>query len=255
MSKEKLNSLIKIGKEITAGQHGFERKDIAHYILLATAQAKCLGYDTVSLFEFGVGGGGGLLRICNTAKKLTELCGMKYKIYGFDRGIGLPSVIDYRDHPEIWWGGKYQMDYPSLKRKLPPNCELIIGDIHNTLPKFMERTDVPPIGFVSLDVDLYTSTRDCMPFFEQDSSKYLPSVLTYVDDADLVLTISEWTGQRLALNEFNERNEFRKIEKKDIVYNRMYVCQVLDHPVRHGKQKPQIPFIITYHEFIGARLL
>jgi len=82
--------------------------------------------------------------------------------------------------------------------------------------------------------------------------KYLPSVPIYVDDADLLLTVSEWTGERLAINEFNKESESRKIEKKNVRYSRMYVCHVLDHPVRTGEMKPEIPFTITYVDFIGA---
>ena len=46
--------------------------------------------------------------------------------------------------------------------------------------------------------------------FDFDAAKYLPMVCTYLDDI-IVEAISDWSGELLAINEFNESHPLRKI--------------------------------------------
>ena len=254
--KHRFLDLIAISKKIDE-ENIFKRKDWAHSLVIASAQARCLGHKKISVFEFGVATGNGLrqyIEICNFLSQNTEF---EYDIYGFDRKIGLPEgTKDFRDNPELWSENTYVMNnYESLSRSLPSNAKLIIGDVSETLPGFLkdnkDKLLQSPIGFVSIDLDLYSSTKSALKIFESNVSSdlFLPSVQMYFDDADLIVTVCNYTGEGLAISEFNQESKLRKIEKKDFKYKRYYSCHVLDHPVRNGKIKPKIPFELTYTDF------
>ena len=49
-----------------------------------------MGLESITAIEFGVAAGAGLLNICEIAKNLTKETGVKFKIYGFDTGAGMP---------------------------------------------------------------------------------------------------------------------------------------------------------------------
>lgn len=72
-----------------------------------------------------------------------------------------------------------------------------------------------PIGFVSVDVDYYTSTTDCLKIFNLPSDNYLPYVFTYFDDV-YNIDYNEFCGELLVINEVNLKNENRKITKAEI---------------------------------------
>ena len=79
----------------------------------------------------------------------------------------------------------------------------------------------------------------------------MPAVPIYVDDTDVLLTYNSKCGEALAIDEFNEANGDRQVEKKHtaICPERLYVCHVLDHPVRTGESKPVKPFVINIKQF------
>lgn len=73
--------------------------------------------------------------------------------------IELPRPRDYRDHPEYY----NEHDYPmqgedELRRRLPDNCRLVIGDVSRTVQEFL-RECRSSIAFVSIDVDLLLEHR------------------------------------------------------------------------------------------------
>ncbi len=218
------------------------RQQHAYPLLRAAEEAKASGLDEVSVIEFGVATGAGLMNIASICEKLTRDTGVKFKIFGFDTGVGLPEPKDFRDHPEYYAQGDFKMDFEKLKGVLPKNCQLIIGDIAETISKFMEEK-IPPIAFVSIDVDYYSSTTACLNIFKgSDPTAYLPLVYLHLDDVELE-NHSEYTGELLACVEFSRENEKRKISRLNYLRNRMifknaawidkiFAVHVLDHPRR-----------------------
>lgn len=221
--------------------------------LLAAADiARFCGATCVTAIEFGVAEGDGLLNLCEVADRVTAETGVGFKIYGFDTGTGLPKLKDYRDHPEIWSAGDFALsDKNALEAKLPRNAEIIWGDIEETLKPFMLRLEpASPIGFVSLDVDIYHSTKASLALYEAPSEKLLPVSIAYFDDtlgspARIgSLFRNRWAGQLLAIDEFNERHATRKIDEIRVLRYRRplfheqwlaqtYAVHVLDHPMRN----------------------
>ena len=134
------------------------------------------------------------------------------QVYGFDAGAGgLPTFCgDYRDHPDFWKPGDYPMDIGKLRAKLDPRTTLILGDICQTVEKFREEFDPRPIGFISLDVDLYSSSVSALRVLEVCS--ILHRVAIYFDDIDLVFC-HQWAGELLAIREFNEKHSNLKIDR------------------------------------------
>ena len=101
------------------------------------------------------------------------------------------------------------MDVDELRPRLK-RAKLHIGLVADTLKEFLESKPAP-IGFASLDLDLYSSTVDAFTIFEQESHCFtLPRVHCYFDDI-MGLSFSEFTGERRAIEEFNARHERRKI--------------------------------------------
>ncbi|WP_428262071.1 hypothetical protein [Haliangium sp.] len=170
--------------------------------------AKALGHDRVSLLEFGVAGGRGLLALDRVAGLLSEHWGIQVEVYGFDTGQGLPRPIDYRDLPNLWVEGQFPMDRAKLESRLE-RAKLVIGHIKDTLSDFMAGSPAP-VGFVSIDLDLYSSTKDALKLLDGPSSLLLPRIQYYFDDIQ-GFTFSEFNGERLAIDEFNHEHDKRKI--------------------------------------------
>ncbi len=197
----------------------------------------------ILLFEFGVASGRGFYKIAEIAEKLSKLYGIDYELIGFDTGKGLPTIYDYRDHPEKYRYG----DYPSNgleKVKLPKNCKIYFGEIKNTLNTFKNEfsKNKGKIAFVSIDVDIYSSTVDTLNLFKLDESKYLSKVTLHLDDMRDT-DHNEYCGELLAVKEFNSLDIPRKICKmnqlasKRIFKNapylgRMFYVHIFDSEIR-----------------------
>lgn len=216
------------------------RPHFAWGILQAAHMARTLGYKKISVIEFGVAGGNGLVAMENVAEWVEKQLGLGIEVYGFDTGRGLPKPTDYRDMPNIYTGGTYMMDVPALKKRLR-RAKLKIGLISETLPQFLVEKPAP-VGFVSIDVDLYTSTIDTLKLFEADPSLLLPRVHAYFDDI-IAASCAEFLGERLAIAEFNQSHPQCKISPiyglNYVVPKRyamepwasmIYLVHVLDHP-------------------------
>jgi hypothetical protein len=214
-------------------------------LITAVAQAERLGLRELTVVEMGVWLGEGLLNLASLCEMITHCTGMEIKVIGFDTGTGLPSVADYRDHPELWYTGELASpDMELLKEKLPKNCELIIGDISETIDKLTTSlSPTSPLAFMALDVDTYSSSVDALRVFrEVDASCLLPATPIYVDDSYINIMQNEFCGEGLAIGEFNAEMSRRKILQKIVRTNRpqmpwhhaMYFCQVFDHPVRES---------------------
>lgn len=218
------------------------RPHYAYGLLHAADQAKLLGLTSVTAIEFGVANGEGLLNLCALARRTEKSTGIHVKVVGFDSGTGMPLALDYRDHPELYLQGDFPMDQRTLKKVLPPNADLKIGPLSETLIDFLTE-QYPPIGFAAIDVDYYSSTRDALVLFADDNpNKYVPVPLLYFDDI-MFETHNEWCGELLAISEFNADQVRRKIAPDRFLPTRrifknprwlhqMYVLHVLDHPWR-----------------------
>jgi len=68
-------------------------------VLSAARTAKGLGIDRVSVLEFGVAGGTGLLAMDAAAEGAESLLGVEIDVFRFDTGTGLPPPADRRDMP------------------------------------------------------------------------------------------------------------------------------------------------------------
>jgi hypothetical protein len=218
------------------------RRQYAWPMIFAADQAKNLGIKTISVIEFGVAAGAGLLNMCALAERTTKATGVAFRVYGFDSGVGMPAATDYRDQPDRFQRGDFPMGHPDiLRRALPSFAELIIGDIKTTVGDFLERDlSAAPLGFVSIDVDYYSSTKLALRVFDAPPTAYLPTVPVYLDDIDSYDS-SPWNGELLAVSEFNAENARRKIApfpflrtwrlfKNAAWIDHMFATQIFDHP-------------------------
>jgi hypothetical protein len=172
--------------------------------------AKNLGYGRISVIEFGVAGGNGLLALEQAAEAAERLTGVDVDVYGFDTGTGLTRPQDYRDLPQLWSEGDFAMDVPALQARLG-RAKLTLGPVEKTVPEFV-RGDPAPVGFVSFDLDLYSSTMHAFQLFEGPTRCLLPRITCYFDDI-MGGSHSDFAGERLAINEFNATHELRKISR------------------------------------------
>jgi hypothetical protein len=221
-----------------------------HYLLglaYGVKEAIICGYDRLAAVEFGVFYGAGLLDMCKSAAFFRDEFGMDIQVYGFDGGVGLPRLIgDYRDQPEMFMAGNFKMpDQEALRAELPAFCELVIGDVGETVKGFEPRLNDRVLAFASYDLDLYSSTVRALPFLTFQPERYLPAVPMFFDDNHKTLTQCPWAGEELAIHEFNDAHALRKIERKDrsmwFMVN-MFVLHVLDHPIRQtGPVRPGFP--------------
>jgi len=223
-----------IGSVETKVRYGiFDRAHYAYGVYAAADLAKRLGLSAISVIEFGVAGGRGLLALERIAAEIGTAMGITIHVAGFDSGEGMPSPSDYRDLPHVWEKGYYKMDVPKLKAQLSPNTELVLGNIADTVVSWIPKG---PIGFVGMDVDYYTSTLDALRLFEgRDPHTYLPRTYCYFDDIiwPEAACHNEYVGQLLAIREFNEAHEHLKL------------CPI--HMLRHMLRSTQ-PQEIAWHE-------
>ncbi len=181
-----------------------DRPYYGHGVLHAAQLAKHLGHSAVTAIEFGVAGGNGLLNLEMHAAHVTKETGVSVAIYGFDTGLGLPPPLDYRDIPYLFQAGYFRMDPEKLGRRLR-QAKLVIGNVADTVGSFCEAENPPPIGFISFDLDLYSSTLAAMQILTAKHEYLLPRVVCYFDDTvgDIDYAYNEFTGEMLAINEFN----------------------------------------------------
>lgn len=177
-----------------------KRPVYAFGIYSAAIQAQLLGYESISVIEFGVAGGAGLVIMESLARRIGAYFGVTIEAHGFDSGVGLPKPVDHRDHPYLWREGDYQMDKDQLSSRLA-GAHLWLGPVAETLPRFTGS----PVGFVSFDLDYYSSTVDALQLFNMNPGTRLPRVTCYFDDILLpnYASYTEKAGELLAIEEFN----------------------------------------------------
>jgi len=186
-----------------------------HYhsiIYESTQTALKLNLKKISLIEFGIAGGNGLLSIEKYCKKLSEKYKIEYEIYGFDFGdsSGLNFSKNPKDLPYYWSEGQFKMNYNKLKTKIK-NSKLVLGDVSDSVKNFTQKYNPAPIGAIFFDLDYYTSTINALEIFKCSDDFILPRVICYFDD--LQPNVNNFNGELAAINEFNKNNEEMKIVK------------------------------------------
>ena len=104
------------------------------------------------------------------------------------------------------------MDIERLKARLDPRTTLILGNVRETVPTFVSEGTAPPIGFISMDLDLYSSTTQALKILTLPDTKRLLRTFLYFDDVELIFN-HKFAGELLAIDEFNESNEMMKIDQ------------------------------------------
>ncbi len=222
------------------------RAPYAFGVLGAAQRARSYGLHEITVIEFGVSSGAGLMNMSALAEQAERATGVKINVVGFDSGAGMPEPVDYRDHPDMYVHGDFPMEFDKLRQKLPARTRLVLGDVAKTATEFLDKLTVP-IGFVVLDLDYYSSTKAAMRIFDGAPEKYLPLVSIYVDDIYSDLHNS-WCGELLAIEEFNAVHALRKFERFALLENtrifkranwlkHMFGLHVLDHSARAVQNK------------------
>jgi hypothetical protein len=204
--------------------------------MCAALLAGTLGYERITVIEFGVAGGNGLLELERIARWVSRRARIGIDVVGFDSGRGLPKPTDYRDLPQLWDEGYFGMDFERLRAELN-QAQLVLGPVAQTVPQFVGGGPAP-IGFVSFDLDLYSSTTDALAIFRAEESLLLPRVVCYFDDI-VGFSHSDFAGERLAISEFNEQGATRKLSQlyglRHVVYQdrawteMMYMLHCFEH--------------------------
>jgi hypothetical protein len=223
-----------------------DRPHYAYCVYNAAYLAQRLGLPRISVIEFGVAGGNGLVNLELHAQNISSLCSVAIDIYGFDAAAGLPEPVDYRDLPYQWKKGFFKMDVPKLRARLK-KAQLVLGDIKDTSQDFFEKYNPAPIGAIAYDFDYYSSTVRALSMLGAGDRYYLPRVFCYFDNtvglndgtvsANLGLH-NDYTGERLAINEFNQAHKDMKFAlpyhllAKKIVepwYHQIWICHFFKH--------------------------
>ncbi len=238
------------------------RQHHAFGVLAAAEAAKARGLKDVTVIELGVGSGVGLQNICELAERVSKATQIAISVVGFDTGVGMPPPRDYRDHPELYQAGWFPMDQELLRSRLPKFATLILGDVRDTLPSFLDKlSTAEPIGFVTLDVDYYSSSVDALLLFLGKPDVYLPVVQLYVDDISMY-SHNPACGELLAIREFNASHGNRQIAfNRFLPHQRifkhaewlthMYSVHILDHPLR-TTLKREVPIVSMPNPYLDC---
>ncbi|MGI9416808.1 MAG: hypothetical protein ACR2RA_03100, partial [Geminicoccaceae bacterium] len=231
----------------------FDAMPRPHYgycVFHAARMAKQLGIGEITVIEFGVAGGNGLLVLEEHAEQVCKETGVIIRVLGFDLGSGLPEPKDYRDMPNIWQRGFYQMDVEALKSRLR-HAELYLGEVRTEIEKFLADDRWPPVGALFFDLDFYSSTVDSFRVFDLPSERILPRVFCYFDDTihgDPISGVNAFTGQCLAIDDYNQTSNIKKLAlDRSLLRPRKYRAQwhqqiYLHHDFRHP----------AYTSFVGT---
>lgn len=225
-----------------------ERPHYGRCLFEAAKLAARLKYPKISAIEFGCGGGNGLLSAEMHIMELEKLFPIKFELYGFDSGKGLPAAKDYRDFPHYFNSGQFKMEVDQLRSTLR-RAEIVVGDVSETCKTFFDKYNAAPVGCIFNDLDYYSSTRDSFNIFNSDSSHLLPRIFMYFDDiiGDNTWLSSEFAGELLAIEEFNRNNSTKKIAvnraMRAIYPDQWWVNQIY---IYHDFQHPR------YNDFVAS---
>ena len=218
------------------------RPNYAYGVFSAAQQAKRLGIEAISVIEFGVAGGRGLVALEKMSAQIGAALGVEIAVFGFDGGEGMPTPEGYRDLPHVWDQGFYKMDVDKLRSTLQ-SAKLVLGKVGDTVSALMREGNYPPVGFVSFDLDYYSSTKQAFALFEGGPETRLPRTYCYFDDirSPEIACHNDWIGELCAIREFNEEHQSRKLAPIHMLQyalphaaawqEQMYVLHDFEHPL------------------------
>lgn len=246
LRKQKL--LYENGKFIVSK---FSKPYYAYTVYHAIKLAMKLGHSRVSVIEFGVASGKGLICLETITSQLEELFDIKIDIYGFDLGTGLLAPKNSMDLKYWFQSGQYKMNEESLRSKLKKS-KLIIGDVNETIDRFINEYKPSPIAAIMNDLDYYSSTKNSFKLLNYNIEFFLPRVYCYFDDtvgSELEM-YNEFTGQLAAIQDFNLSNKDKKFSRNRNLTNyndkwrkKIYHLHMFNHPdydVFIGKEEQEI---------------
>ncbi len=205
--KQHYHNKISALKLSTDGLWHWHKYHYARCIWRSAETAAALGYKKMSVIEFGVAGGNGLLMAELHSKEIARIFNIDIEVYGFDNGTGLPKSQDYRDIPYVWSEGFFKMDTDKLQKRLKLS-KLVMGDIKDTSESFFKEYSPAPVGAMFIDVDYYNSTVPILKMLHEDDKYFLPRLNLFFDD---ISPDREYLGELLAIKEFNNASENVKI--------------------------------------------
>ncbi|MDH3411289.1 MAG: hypothetical protein OEM98_02265 [Gammaproteobacteria bacterium] len=226
------------------------RKPYAWGMLQGASLGVGLGFERVSVVEFGVAGGNGLVAMEAIADRIEKLLpNVKIDIFGFDSGTGLPAPADHRDVPNLCSSGLYAMDQQKLRARLR-RSQLILGDIRNTVGAFLA-SNPAPLVFMACDFVLYSSTAHGLRILDAGEDLLLPRIHCYFDDV-LGFTYGDHNGERLAIHEYNAAHLTRKISpiyglkyyvptafSNEMWVDKFWIGHIFDHSM-YGRRDPLV---------------
>jgi hypothetical protein len=104
------------------------------------------------------------------------------------------------------------MDVATLQSQ-PTTAKLFLGDIGETVPKFLDSAATLPLGFVAFDLDCRSSTAQALRIFVGAAATRLPRVFCYFDDIIWPETAchNERVGELCAIRDLNSRRQDVKL--------------------------------------------
>jgi hypothetical protein len=193
---------------------GDTRPGYGYGVFRAAHLANALGIRRITVMEWGVVTGDGLVTLEALAGIVGEYFGVHIEVVGFDVGGGLPPPIDYRDGAHIWGEGFYRVDECAVRARIG-EAELIIGSpIGETIRAFLERDGLAPVGFVAVNLDYYSLTSEALAALAASTTGgRLPRILMLFDDILFPERAcqNKWVGERRAIREFNEAHAMKKV--------------------------------------------
>lgn len=230
-----------------------DRPHYAYCVYYAALLAKKLGLSAMSVIEFGVAGGNGLLFLENFARRVQKSLDLRIEVYGFDTGVGLSLPDGPEDMPYWYRSSLYRMDVDSLRSKLV-NAQLVLGDVRQTVLRFFKEADPAPIGAMFNDLDLYSSTAGSLRIFEGGNSHFLPRVFMYFDDVigNETAMFGDCNGELQAISDFNKSHDtIRIVPNRNLLpryyisyRHKVYYAHLISHPLydRYVGEDEQIRF-------------
>jgi hypothetical protein len=190
-----------------------ERPDYAWCVYFAALEAKALGQKAMSVVEFGVAGGNGLVCLCEHKKAIERALGIDILVVGFDSGSGLPASSDPRDILYCWPEGSFAMNRAALEKRIDGRAQLVFGDVSETVTAWQPDSQAP-LGAVMFDLDYYSSTASALLVLTKEN--VLPRVWCYFDNlcAGPEEAVIDIVGERAAISEFNLSPDRKKLNDK-----------------------------------------
>jgi hypothetical protein len=139
----------------------------------------------------------------------------------------------------IWKPGLFAPRKPL--REVLKRATMIVGDIADTAPSFCQARNPAPIGFMSIDVDYYSSSVAALRLLDEAERYLLPRVFVYLDDTigDDHELHGDFTGELAAVHDFNAAHPMRKISRINGLHwkrrfpsawnDQMFVAHLFDH--------------------------